>query len=50
MARVDKSEDHVQKLFREYQDQWNKYADTLEKSTEGGVKVRVWGCGEGETV
>ena len=40
MARVDKMEDNVQKVFREYQDQWSHYAESLEKK-EGSVKVGV---------
>ena len=38
MTRVDKAEDHVQKVFREYQDHWSKYAEALEK---GGPNVKV---------
>ena len=45
MSRVDKTEDQVLKLFRGYQDQWNKYSESLDKSrTAGGpdiVKVHV---------
>jgi len=44
MSRVDKTEDHVLKLFRGYQDQWNKYSESLEKSRAAGgpdvVKVQ----------
>ncbi len=38
MSRVDKTEDHVQKLFREYQDNWSKYAEGLER---GGDSIKV---------
>ena len=38
MSRIDKTEDNVQRLFREYQDQWSRYAEGLEKG-EGQVKV-----------
>ena len=31
MSRIDKTEDKVNKVFREYQDNWNKYAECLEK-------------------
>lgn len=40
MSRVDKTEDSVHKVFREYQDQWARYADAVEKK-EGSVKVGV---------
>jgi len=38
MGRVDKMEDYTCKLFREYQDQWSKYAETMEKG-EDAVKA-----------
>ena len=45
MTRVDKTEDHVLKLFRAYQDQWSKYAENLDKTRATGgpdsVKVRM---------
>ena len=40
MGRVDKMEDYTGKQFRDYQDQWSKYAESLEKG-EGTVKVHV---------
>jgi hypothetical protein len=40
MTRIDKTEDKVNKLFREYQDNWNKYAESLEKGPTG-VKEMV---------
>ena len=43
MSRVDKTEDNVQKLFREYQDQWFRYAEGLDKG-EGTVKVHTYVC------
>ena len=39
MSHVDKTEDHVSKLHREYQDHWNKYAEALDRG-EDTVKVR----------
>ena len=39
MSRVDKTEDHVSKLHREYQDYWHKYAEALERG-EDSVKVK----------
>jgi len=39
MSRVDKTEDGVQKVYRDYQDQWTRYAEHLEKK-EGSAKVR----------
>ena len=39
MGRIDKTEDGVQKVFREYQDQWSRYAEALDKG-EGSVKVQ----------
>ena len=44
MGRVDKMEDYTGKLFRDYQDQWSKYAEALEKG-EGSVKVLSKGMG-----
>ena len=51
MGRIDKTEDKVNKVFREYQDNWSKYAELLEKDSTN-VKVRerergvcVWGEG-----
>ena len=43
MTRVDKTEDHVLKLFRAYQDQWSKYAENLDKTraTGGPDSVKV---------
>ena len=38
MGRIDKTEDKVNKVFREYQDNWNKYAEYLEKDA-ANVKV-----------
>ena len=38
MSRVDKTEDHVQKLFRDYQDNWSKYAEGHEKGADN-IKV-----------
>ena len=38
MGRIDKTEDRVSKLFREYQDNWNKYAEGMEKGPDS-VKV-----------
>ena len=38
MCRIDKTEDKVNKVFREYQDNWNKYAESLEKDA-ANVKV-----------
>ena len=38
MTRIDKTEDKVTKVFREYQDNWCKYAESLEKDP-GNVKV-----------
>ena len=40
MGRVDKMEDYTGKLFRDYQDQWAKYGDALEKGEEA-VKVNT---------
>ena len=40
MSRVDKMEDYTGKTYREYQDQWTKYAEALEKGEEG-VKVEL---------
>ena len=40
MSHVDKTEDHVSKLHREYQDHWNKYAEALERGEES-VKVHM---------
>ena len=40
MSHVDKTEDHVSKLHREYQDHWHKYAEALDRGEES-VKVRV---------
>ncbi|XP_064384983.1 uncharacterized protein LOC135333889 isoform X2 [Halichondria panicea] len=34
MGRVDKMEDFTGKMYREYQDQWTKYAEALEKGEE----------------
>ena len=34
MSHVDKTEDHVSKLQREYQDHWHKYAEALERGEE----------------
>ena len=31
MGRIDKTEDKVNKVFREYQDNWHKYAEGLER-------------------
>ena len=44
MTRVDKTEDHVLKLFRAYQDQWSKYAEGLDKTRASGGpdSVKVW--------
>ena len=46
MTRVDKTEDHVLKLFRAYQDQWSKYAEGLDKTRASGGpdSVKVWMC------
>ena len=41
MSRMDKAEDYVFKLSREYQDTWTKYAEALERG-ENSVKVRVY--------
>ena len=41
MGRIDKTEDRVSKLFREYQDNWNKYAEGMEK---GPDNVKVTSC------
>ncbi len=38
MSRVDKMEDYTGKVYRNYQDQWTKYAEAMEKGEEG-VKV-----------
>jgi hypothetical protein len=38
MGRIDKTEDKVNKVFREYQDNWSKYAEALEKDP-GNIKV-----------
>ncbi len=38
MSRIDKTEDNVQRMFREYQDHWTRYAEGLERG-EGSVKV-----------
>ena len=43
MSHVDKTEDHVSKLQREYQDHWNKYAEALERGEEN-VKVCITVC------
>ncbi len=40
MGRVDKMEDFTGKMYREYQDQWTKYAEALEKGEEA-VKVEL---------
>jgi hypothetical protein len=40
MSHVDKTEDHVSKLHREYQDHWCKYAEAMERGEES-VKVHV---------
>jgi hypothetical protein len=40
MCRIDKTEDKVNKVFREYQDNWNKYAESLEKDA-ANVKEMV---------
>lgn len=37
MSRIDKTEDNVQRMFREYQDHWTRYAEGLERG-EGSVK------------
>ena len=42
MSRIDKTEDKVNKVFREYQDNWCKYAESLEKGSTN-VKVREEG-------
>lgn len=34
MSHVDKTEDHVSKLHREYQDHWHKYAESLDRGEE----------------
>ena len=34
MSHVDKTEDHVSKLHREYQDHWHKYAELMERGEE----------------
>lgn len=39
MGRIDKTEDKVSKVFREYQDNWHKYAESLEKDP-ANVKVQ----------
>ena len=42
MTRIDKTEDKVNKVFREYQDNWSKYGESKEK---GPTTVKVWvGC------
>ena len=38
MGRIDKTEDKVNKVFREYQDNWNKYGESIEKDA-ANVKV-----------
>ncbi len=40
MSRVDKMEDYTGKTYRDYQDQWTKYAEALEKGEEA-VKVEL---------
>ncbi len=46
MSRVDKTEDSVQRVYRDYQDQWSRYAEQLEKK-EGSAKVRPLVVGRG---
>ena len=43
MSRIDKTEDKVNKVFREYQDNWSKYAEGLEKDS-ANVKVSRVHC------
>ena len=38
MGRINKTEDCVSKQFREYQDDWNKYTEGMEKGPDN-VKV-----------
>ena len=40
MSHVDKTEDHVSKLHREYQDYWNKYGEAIDRGEET-VKVII---------